>query len=71
MSGSLHPNEIHRRRHRKKKRNKLRAKIAAAPAGQRAAIEAKLQKTYALLPDRQPVKAHVGGDDARAQVSTK
>jgi hypothetical protein len=71
MSGSLHPNEIHRRRHLKKKRNKLRSKIAAAPPSQRAAFEAKLQKTYALLPDHQPVKAHGGGDDAGAQVSTK
>jgi hypothetical protein len=71
MSGSLHPHEIDRRRHLKKKRNKLRAKIAAAPASQRAAIEATLQKTYALLSDSQPVKAHVGGDDAGAQVSTK
>ena len=47
MSGSLHPTEIHRRRHRKEKRNKLRAQLAAAPAVGRAAIEAKLQKTYA------------------------
>jgi hypothetical protein len=51
--------------------NKLRANIAAAPASQRAAIEAKLQKTYVLLPDSQPGKAHGGGDDAGAQVSTK
>jgi hypothetical protein len=48
MSGSLHPNEIHRRQHRKQKRDKLRAQLAAAPAAGRAAIEAKLQKTYAL-----------------------
>jgi hypothetical protein len=48
MSASLHPNEIHRRRHRKEKRNKLRAQLAAAPVVGRAAIEAKLQKTYAL-----------------------
>jgi hypothetical protein len=46
MSGSLHPTEIHRRRHRTAKRNKLRAQLAAAPAIGRAAIEAKLQKTY-------------------------
>ena len=88
MSGSLHPTEIHKRRHLKKKRNKLRAKIAAAPAAQRPAIdsatsvseavfqrpaiEAKLKKTYALLPESQPAKAHVAGDDAAAaQVSTK
>ena len=48
MSGSLHPTEIHRRRHRVEKRNKLRAQLAAAPAVARAAIEAKLQKTYAV-----------------------
>ena len=48
MSGSLHPTEIHRRRHRKEKRNKLRAQLAAAPAAGRAAIEAKLLKTYPL-----------------------
>ena len=71
MSGSLHPTEIHRRRHLKKKRMKLRAKIAAAQASHRAAIEAKLQKTYALLPESQPAKAHVGGDDAPAQVPAK
>lgn len=48
MSGSLHPNEIHRRQHRREKRNKLRAQLAATSAIERAAIEAKLQKTYAL-----------------------
>jgi len=48
MSGSLHPREIQRRRHRSEKRDKLRAQLAAAPAAGRAAIEAKLQKTYAL-----------------------
>jgi hypothetical protein len=48
MSGSLHPTEIHRRQHRIAKRNKLRAQLAAAPAAGRAAIEAKLQKTYSL-----------------------
>jgi hypothetical protein len=50
MSGSLHPTAIHGRRHRKKKRNKLRAKLAAAPVGERAAIEAKLQRMYSLVP---------------------
>ena len=54
MSGSLHPTDIHRRRHRKKKRDKLRAKLAAAPAVGRPAIEAKLQRTYALFPGSQP-----------------
>jgi hypothetical protein len=47
MSGSLHPSEIHRRRHRTEKRAKLRARLAAARAGGHAALEAKLQKTYA------------------------
>ena len=56
MSGSLHPSEIHRRRHRKEKRNKLRARLAAAPAVGRAAIEAKLQKTYPLGFGPQPSK---------------
>jgi uncharacterized protein DUF6800 len=56
MSGSLHPTEIHRRRHRKKKREKLRAQLAAAPAVGRAAIEAKLQKTYSLGSGPQPSK---------------
>jgi len=46
MSASLHPTEVHRRRHRTEKRAKLRAQLAAAPASGRAAIEAKLQKTY-------------------------
>jgi hypothetical protein len=54
MSGSLHATELHRRRHRKEKRNKLRAKLAAAPAGERAAIEAKLQRTYSLVPGTKP-----------------
>lgn len=48
MSASLRPTEIHRRQHRKEKRDKLRAKLASAPAGERAAIEAKLQRTYPL-----------------------
>lgn len=47
MSASLHPGAIHRRQHRIEKRNKLRARLAAAPVGTRAALEAKLQRTYA------------------------
>jgi hypothetical protein len=60
MSGSLHPTEIHHRRHRREKRNKLRAQLAAAPAVGRPAIEAKLQKTYALGygPQSSKVSAH-------------
>jgi hypothetical protein len=56
MSGSLHPTEVHRRRHRKEKRNKLRAKLAAAPAGERAPIEAKLQRPSSLVPGTTPFK---------------
>jgi len=46
MSASHQSTDIHRRQHRLKKRNKLRAQIAAAPATGRAALEAKLQRTY-------------------------
>ena len=56
MSGSLHPTEVHRRRHRKEKRHKLRAQLAHAPVAARAALEAKLQKTYALVSATPPSK---------------
>jgi hypothetical protein len=47
MTASHHPTDIHLRQHRAKKRNKLRARIAAAPAATgRAALEAKVQRTY-------------------------
>lgn len=46
MSASHHPSDVHLRQHRAKKRNKLRARIAAAPATERAALEAKVQRTY-------------------------
>ena len=46
MSASHHPTDIHLRQHRLKKREKLRARIAAAPAADRAALEAKVQRTY-------------------------
>jgi hypothetical protein len=59
MSASLHPTEIHHRQHRKEKRNKLRAKLAAASAVARPAIEAKLKKTYAHLPDAPTPKSDV------------
>jgi hypothetical protein len=49
MSASHHPTDIHLRQHRTKKRNKLRARIAAAPATGRAALEAKLQRTYSAF----------------------
>ncbi len=51
--------EIHRRRHRTQKRNKLRAQLAAAPVVARAAIEAKLQKTYGFGAGPQPLTAPV------------
>jgi hypothetical protein len=37
-----------------KRNGKLRAKLAAAPAGECAAIEAKLQRTYSLVPGTKP-----------------
>jgi hypothetical protein len=46
MSASLHHSATHLRQHRAKKREKLRARIAAAPASGRAALEAKVQRTY-------------------------
>ena len=46
MSASHHPTDIHLRQHRLKKRNKLRARIAAAPANGRAALEARVLRTY-------------------------
>jgi len=64
MSASLHPAETHRRQHRKQKRDKLRAQLAAAPAVGRAAIEAKLQKTYALGAGPRPSKS--SADEAAA-----
>lgn len=56
MSASLRPAEIRRRRQRKEKRRKLRSKLAAVPAAERAAVEAKLQRTYANVPGAKPVK---------------
>jgi len=49
MSASHRTTDIHRRQFRAAKRNKLKARIAAAPATGRAALEAKLQKTYSPL----------------------
>jgi hypothetical protein len=49
MSASHHPTDMHLRQHRAKKRDKLRARIAAAPAGGRAVLEAKVQRTYSLF----------------------
>ena len=59
MSGSSHYSEINRRRHRKEKRAKLRAQLGAATGAGRAAIEAKLLKTYPLgLPQASKAEAH-------------
>src|SRR4051794_30212353 len=46
VSASHHPTDIHLRQHRLKKRNKLRARIAAGPASGRAALEARVLRTY-------------------------
>lgn len=56
MSASLRPSEVHRRRQRKEKRSKLRAKLGSAPAAERPAIEAKLQRTYTLFTAPKPTK---------------
>jgi hypothetical protein len=61
MSASRHPTDIHLRQHRAKKRDRLRARIAAAPATERAALEAKLQRTYSpfhsMMKERLPPAA--------------
>jgi hypothetical protein len=46
MSASHRPTDIHLRQHRAKKRGKLRARIPAAPETGRAALEAKVQRTF-------------------------
>jgi hypothetical protein len=61
MSASHRPTDIHLRQHRAKKRNKLRARIAAAPVTGRAALEAKVERTYSafhsLLKEKLPPAA--------------
>lgn len=49
MSASHHPTDLHLRQHRAKKRAKLRARIAASPTSGRAALEAKVLRTYSPL----------------------
>jgi hypothetical protein len=50
MSASHRPTDIHRRQQRAKKRGKLLARIAAAPtATGRAALEAKVERTYSAF----------------------
>jgi hypothetical protein len=46
MSASHRPTDIHLRQHRSKKRAKLLGRIAAAPATGRAALEARVLRTY-------------------------
>ncbi len=46
MSASHHPTDMHLRQHRTKKRDKLRARIAASPLVGRAALEARVLRTY-------------------------
>lgn len=63
MSASHRPTDIHLRQHRTKKRKKLLARIAAAPANGRAALEAKVQRTYSASrstpKEKQPPPAEV------------
>lgn len=49
MSASHRPTDIHLRQHRVKKRKKLLGRIAAGPATVRAALEARVQRTYSLF----------------------
>ena len=49
MSASHRRTDIHRRQQRLKKRNKLRARIAAAPAAGKAALEARVLRTYSAF----------------------
>ena len=49
MSASHRRTDIHLRQHRSKKRAKLLGRIAAAPAAGRAALEARVQRTYSAF----------------------
>jgi hypothetical protein len=49
MSASHRPTDIHRRQHRAKKRAKLLGRIAAAPPAARAALEARVKRTYSAF----------------------
>ena len=49
MSASHTPTDLHLRQHRTKKRDKLRARIAASPMVGRAALEAKVLRTYSTF----------------------
>jgi len=63
MSASHHPTDIHLRQHRAKKRNKLRARIAAAPPTGRAALEARVEKTYSPFHSKMKEKPPPAPDD--------
>jgi hypothetical protein len=49
MGATLRTSVIRKRRKIQEKRRKLRTRLENAPAGERAGIEAKLLKTYALI----------------------
>ena len=61
MSASHAGTDLHLRRHRMKKRSKLKARIAAAPVVERAALEARVLRTYSpfhvVAPPTPPVVA--------------
>jgi len=56
MSASHRRTDIHRRQQRLKKRNKLRARIAATPPAGRAALEARVLRTYSAFHTAQKEK---------------
>ena len=60
MSASHHPTDVHLRQHRSKKRNKLRARLAAASVTGRAALEAKLERTYSAFHSKAEEKPPAG-----------
>lgn len=62
MSASHHPTDMHLRQHRTKKRDKLRARIAASPLVGRAALEARVLRTYSPfhVPAKQKLPPVVG-----------
>jgi hypothetical protein len=54
MSATLRNTAIHRRRHRRAKRLTLRRHLAKAAPAERPAIQAKLEKTYAVVAAQPP-----------------
>ena len=64
MSATLRTSAIRRNRKRQEKRRKLRRQLRRATVAERPALEAKLQKTYALLgtePHAKPASPGGGG----------